>query len=273
MKNVAPKPRQTFPPKPRRIPERKRMTIALGILASDGVVVAADSQETVQGYWKRREGKIAAISTREGSVLVSGAGRAGYADSLGQAILELFLDAPDWSDGKLEQSIARLLLDFHQRHVAPYADLPEVQMLIAWQRRSEKLGRLLATDRSAIVDAGIHKGQVSIGVGAGHVQPMLDRLHDAFRSADVMTKAVLAAYCVFHAKQSVDGCGHLTQVTYITDGKLNGLSRPYVRALESAFEAYSESVDRDVTRFLLGYGDDKNMKEMVHCLRGKTPIR
>ena len=61
------------------------MTIALGILASDGVVVATDTQETVQGYWKRHEGKIQAAQTAQGAVVVAGAGRAAYADALGQS--------------------------------------------------------------------------------------------------------------------------------------------------------------------------------------------
>jgi len=52
---MMPRPRQPVPaprpfrPKPRQLPQRKRMTIAVGVLARTGVVIAADSQETVQG--------------------------------------------------------------------------------------------------------------------------------------------------------------------------------------------------------------------------------
>jgi hypothetical protein len=257
----------TLPAKPGRLPERKLVTIALGILASDGVVVAADTQETVQGYWKRKEGKIAVAETGEGSVLVSSAGRAGYADALTQTILKEFLIATKWSSGPLEKSIGKIVREFHRQNVVPYADVPEVQTLIAWQRTGQKQARLLTTDRGAIVDATGHKGQASIGIGAGHVQPILDHIYELPDDVTVMTAAVLASYCVFEAKQHVDGCGHLTHVAWLKGGRVYGLARVYTRALESVFEAYAESISRDVLRFTLGFGDNEVSEKTMRLLK------
>ena len=52
-----PLPRHTPRPKPQRLPERKRMTICIGIVASDGVVIAADREES-SGDFKNDTGKI-----------------------------------------------------------------------------------------------------------------------------------------------------------------------------------------------------------------------
>src|SRR5258708_636501 len=58
-----PKPLPRPRPKPERLGERKRMTIALGILASDGIVLAADTQETA-GYFKGFALKIHSAMTK-----------------------------------------------------------------------------------------------------------------------------------------------------------------------------------------------------------------
>src|SRR5262245_43720160 len=86
-------PRPLIPPKPRRLPERKRMTIALGILASDGLVIAAATQETYSGVFKINQGKM--LGTRLGPlddplgyVTVTGAGTAGHLDAINQDICD-----------------------------------------------------------------------------------------------------------------------------------------------------------------------------------------
>jgi hypothetical protein len=38
------------------------MTIALGVLANDGIVLAADTQLTIPNFWKGEGGKILAVS-------------------------------------------------------------------------------------------------------------------------------------------------------------------------------------------------------------------
>ncbi len=45
-----PKPRAEFRPKSKRLPKEKLMTIAAGFPCSDGLVLCADTQETITGY-------------------------------------------------------------------------------------------------------------------------------------------------------------------------------------------------------------------------------
>src|SRR5579864_1057389 len=142
-----------FPPKPRRLPERKRMTIAVGILAADGVVIAADSQETVQNYWKGNQGKVwwsAYYGDSEkrngrsaGVCAVACAGRAGYCDALTSRVIDVFKRTPD----VVENEDVRALFEeetvkFHNVHVVPYIDPPEVPRgcpIVCWNSAAARL--------------------------------------------------------------------------------------------------------------------------------------
>src|SRR5207247_11290193 len=82
-------------PQVRRLPGRKRMTIAIGLLATDGVVIAADTQESA-GYpgdmkssgtkilWALRSN--ASNPPVTGAFAVSGAGTVGYLDAVNQKL-------------------------------------------------------------------------------------------------------------------------------------------------------------------------------------------
>src|SRR5437763_7400088 len=99
---LAPKPLAPFfsPPKPapRRLPERKRMTIALGLLAKNGLVLAADTQETYGNGWKVSQAKIipglSANASKHGRnhIAVAGAGSGDYIDSLARKFINAFAD-------------------------------------------------------------------------------------------------------------------------------------------------------------------------------------
>ena len=53
---LKPKPRGKIKP-PLRLPNRKRMTIALGVLCGDGLIIAADTEES-DGFLKTSQPKI-----------------------------------------------------------------------------------------------------------------------------------------------------------------------------------------------------------------------
>src|SRR5438132_4917979 len=99
----APKP---FPPrpKPKRLPQARRMTIAIGLLAQDGVILAADTEESIPDYLKRHQGKImttevsittdsigTVIDYSKGVMAISGAGDADYLDSISQDMCSVFM--------------------------------------------------------------------------------------------------------------------------------------------------------------------------------------
>ena len=93
------------------------MTIALGLLASDGVVVAADTQETV-GYSKLNQGKIAAFCHRRPDqrwrhCLFTGAGPAVYIDACLDQFMHAFKAAQADADANIVTIFDASVRGFH----------------------------------------------------------------------------------------------------------------------------------------------------------------
>src|SRR5688500_20129682 len=83
-------------PKPlkKRTPEVKRMTIAVGIIASDGIVIAADTEESYGSTAKISGNKILLRSSADGDMAISGSGNAYYIDAVAQELEDEFLKQP-----------------------------------------------------------------------------------------------------------------------------------------------------------------------------------
>jgi hypothetical protein len=131
----------------KRLPKRKRMTICIGMMASDGIVIAADAQESDQ-YYKRSQQKIlpfyAGLQLGSSPTLPStacaftGAGEAGYIDAFYDGVIRNFPQKS--SQPELENYFAEQLKQFHEQHLFPLAvasNPPEIQILIgayvSWQ--------------------------------------------------------------------------------------------------------------------------------------------
>ena len=75
-----PKPPRPLLPKPRRLLQGKHMTIALGILATDGIVLAADTEMSWGNARKTEGAKIAVVE--QAGIAIAGAGDVGLMDAL-----------------------------------------------------------------------------------------------------------------------------------------------------------------------------------------------
>src|SRR5208283_5317188 len=75
---------------PWKFPGRSRaMTIALGVLAKDGVVLAADTELT-WGYLKTSGEKIWTTEAETGALAIAGAGPGGYLEAVSQQLIDDF---------------------------------------------------------------------------------------------------------------------------------------------------------------------------------------
>jgi hypothetical protein len=197
------------------------MTIALGIIAEGGIVVAADTEES-SGYMKSSEAKILSVldgvqlgkqtkpNFPTGACLISGAGDSGYVTALMYELAEVFLDKKDLVDKPLQKAFQTCIKDFHTEHIIPFAsypgaDRPGVEMLIAFNRNHRS--GLLVSEKSAVFRKMPYK---AVGIGSVYAEILLHRL---WKHADVKTTQILAAYIVFMVKESIEGCGKYTQVT------------------------------------------------------------
>jgi 20S proteasome alpha/beta subunit len=241
-----------FRPKPRQLPHRKRMTIAVGVLSNDNsLVIASDCQETVQGYWKRTEVKVRASSAKRRGrdtgvrLAIAGAGRAGYADALEQHVSEAFSKA----EGNVPKALDAMyvtLREFHQHHVAPYPDLPEVQLLVGVQKTGAKRPWLYSTDRGTMTQISHH---AAVGIGSGHALNLLFE-HDGVQTSS--QAVALAVYAVHHTKNNVADCGNHTSVCVLDDAGSWYVPYPTIARMDEIFEMFMGINEVALTAALIG---------------------
>src|ERR1700719_1125175 len=89
---IGPKPHPSPRPQPERLPKRKRMTIAIGLRARDGIVIAADREEG-DGYLTNERGKILQVFRGMppiGWITVTGAGDGPALDEVSKLLGDVF---------------------------------------------------------------------------------------------------------------------------------------------------------------------------------------
>lgn len=234
-----PKPLSAFHPKPERLPERKQMTIAIGITAQDGIVIAADSQESTGDYMKGAKGKISCFYSQDGkegtfggdsvdSLVVSGAGDSGYVRALGDELGKVFLTHPklpvhampafaDSVKETINLKFESCLATFYKKHIIPFGSFPErkrpdVEMLFGVQRKT--IRALFTTEKTVINPAMPCK---AIGWGSTFAELFLNKL---WRGMSIEQAELLAAYVIFLTKESVETCGKFTTIVTIRGPKI-----------------------------------------------------
>ena len=109
------------------------MTIALGLLVKEGVVLAADTQETIPNFMKTDALKIQYYQHSNAGLLVSGAGNGNYIDTLALELNESF--GKTGTDKATVTRLRRSLQVFYRNHVHPFGQLPDcpsLQLLVAF---------------------------------------------------------------------------------------------------------------------------------------------
>jgi len=200
------------------------MTICIGMVCSDGVVIAADTNES-DTYFKRSTSK---IYTGIGGVhlslppdgstplppssvcAIAGAGEGGYCDALSEKLLNVFLDPkPTKNLQDIQSDFEKCLIKFYSDHITtfaeyPFQDRPDLAMLIGlyanWQTT------LLVTDKSTVRRAVPYQ---AVGVGQTFAMNLMDNL---WRNATIEETEILANYIIFATKESIEGCGKFTSV-------------------------------------------------------------
>ena len=154
------------------------MTICIGLLATDGVVIATDSQES-DTYLKREQRKILPWFGNlpigdnpkpiESVCLFTGAGDGGYIGAFThQAIKGLQVGK---SQTELESILEGELRLFYEKHIFPWAFPPEFRMLIGAFCRYDT--GIYVSYGSTLRRAMMH---AAIGIGASFAMSLLDKL-------------------------------------------------------------------------------------------------
>ena len=198
-------------PTPKRLHTQKAMTIAVGVLANGGVVLAADTQLTIPSFWKGEGGKIMATARRKpptGVLAVTGATNIyEYLHGLGDDLTRDFLlGLHDANKEAAYERFGRVLRRFYRRHVAPITgEPPVVDVLMAYQRGDEIA--LWQSSRNLLIEQTEYG---AVGIGSFAANAWLGRMWRGRQ--DIPAAVVTAVFAAAVAKESVDGCGKFTHV-------------------------------------------------------------
>lgn len=224
-----------------------RVTIALGILTDNGVVIAADTQIGITNYLKVGQGKIyfAGKADHEGrkmSFAVSGAGTDAYIKHLQQDFLRFVIPphTPQLPthDG-LEQQTASRIMEFHEKHVIPFSNYPSAERPVV----SLVLGyycagcaKLWSSAENLLTESTSY---AAVGIGAMYADIVLSKLFPALWPISMKVAVLLAAYVVQEVKAYIDGCGKDTDIICVGPYRNYFLNRSQTLELESHFDSIS----------------------------------
>ncbi len=215
------------------------MTIGAGFICRDGIVIAADTQESTgyAGYMKGEKFKIDYSQQSTWSIAIAGAGDSNYVEMCAQQILRSCAITHDSPYPRFDV-IQALGMEIFSRHFLPFSgyprdDRPIADMLIAIQ---EKNGRqeLIEWNGTSFVSYFPFKF-----IGAG--EQMGSHLARGFGLSTFFTNethkvAGLAIYIISQAKATVETCGGNTDVVILrSDGKTRRIYAGEVKACEEKY--------------------------------------
>jgi hypothetical protein len=192
------------------------MTIAAGFVCKEGIVLGADSQETIRGFTKElSKGKVETGIYANFTIAFAGAGSSDYIRTAIQNV--------EWGISKcknvreLQKQLRERLLDFFNEHLAPWAYFPEherptVELLIGTSFKDGPCGlfHYNGTSFHRILD---HKA-----VGAGII--VANNLMSSYCwGVDKLNDLVpISIYIISQVKNSVDTCGGFTHLVVLREG-------------------------------------------------------
>jgi 20S proteasome alpha/beta subunit len=204
-----PRPKPPFvQPNPKRLPQRKAMTIAAGFICNDGVVLCADTQETISGYIKTYDGKVSTSVYKNLVICVAGTGESDYIKTATQQLTCDFPECKTFSEVQL--TMEERLSNFFNKNISPWSvftqhERPSVELLIGMS--GVNMGHHLFHYSGTSFRRTDSK---AIGAGVLLATDLINRHSHGNYSLEELTS--LAVYILSKAKQGVDGCGGHTHV-------------------------------------------------------------
>lgn len=233
------KPPPRLQPRPKRLGERRRTTIALGILTPDGLVIAADAQETA-GYFKGFALKVHSAMTKTNirstvasAVCITGAGSGVYLDAITDEIIRGFHKNQDSDIPTFESHLRECVKQFYKEHVSnkPPHMARDIDLIVGAQ--IEGRHALWITDLSVVKSA---VGFEAVGSGSPYARMAIE---NRTASMDSEHAAVLSVLGVMQAKEYDQDCGKSTSVTFLKNNLAHTVPRHLVQEAEGLFQRYA----------------------------------
>ena len=238
-------------PTPKRLPKAKAVTIGIGLLCDDGIVLCADTQISCAGYYKYDEMKLywhlpqawKAVFTFSGNPVLMKSFDGKFHDAMKLA-------SPPFTAGQIHDVIEAILSGMDTVE----SDPDGLHMMCGIVIPSSEM-RLLKTHRKIVttVEAwgGVHD---YVGVGDSSVLRYLGKLLAGAGIGTIRQALILGVYLTLQAKRYVDGCGGDTNVIVLRrDGTVEhkdtvaGDIEKHLIMLEAQAENVASAISDDVS--------------------------
>lgn len=214
------------------------MTIAMGLVSPKGLIVCSDSLEsTAPGYGKGYVTKVGMHPTPEGTLFFAAAGYAGPAVFIETEILDALSAEKAPSLDRSIASVRRIVRDYYQDHIWPTGQPSTFGAVIGLRYRDTFV--LLKTDCDSTVTRC--RDYACVGIGAKPAERAARLVLGASNPTGCVVASfnqlvAIGAYCVWLAKETIDGCGGPTQMVGLEKGVSIGTPFVALDVLEKAFD-------------------------------------
>jgi 20S proteasome alpha/beta subunit len=271
--NYRPPIRPPFPKTTHPIPVKhprypKAMTIALGILATDGVVLAADTEVTYEGYAKLNANKVSWHMKRNAAnecrhMIVSGAGAETSIEYMRQNLGDWFTAIEEPTVPEIGAELSRQIKQFHVDHVTPHGNGQlDVWMIVA--ALSGPHQGLWVTDKSICRRESAFG---ATGSGSPIARSLLERI---WRPIPTIAAILLAGYVIWDVKRFVPGCGKDTTIVAASGPNICYIRGSEIESrMEGVYSAYTDLADEILRDVLLASWNKPKQKipRQIHRLR------
>jgi 20S proteasome alpha/beta subunit len=257
---LALKPHCELRPKSRRFPIGKLMTIAAGFYCTDGLVLCADTQETIVGYSKVNTQKMTQVSTEFYNVVFTGAGDSGLIDMTVQLMDQALTSRKPSAGWEIEKVLRDSLIGTFNAHIAPWSQFPAEDrpavpdLLIGLQFPTAAL----LYRASGTTFRSVRESQC-VGTGVVLANSLIAKLFDYQMS--IAQGWLIALYILHQAKTWVDGCGGNSDILLLSnsDRKITRIPTADVTQMEQHFADF----DVYLRPVLLSVADRKMSQKQV----------
>lgn len=181
------------------------MTLIVGLIARDGIVMASESEESTGYTAKRNVGKLWLETGEDWAVVIGGAGDAALIDNASRRISNALRGEVHLTHSSLQSVADEVLGTVHSAYIDLDPQRPPLELVLG-ASCADKLHLLCATGRTTQFCDGF----ACAGIGQDVAIYLLDRID--FRGADWRFGVVTAGFVLRQAKESSRSCSGPSQV-------------------------------------------------------------
>ena len=197
------------------------MTIAAGLVCSDGLVLFADSEEQ-EGFIKTNTEKIQKFSEDSCHLVVANAGNGLLADSLTEQIFDALAGNGNKNEKEVIDTIRQKIIEFHQNEVSlfPSENYSKVVDLVLGLQVASSPPTLMHAQATALRKV---REFAVLGNGA-EIKFLLQELYSS--EMPIKHGILIANYLLETAKRYVQGCGGESRIATL-DGQKIEIRHPW----------------------------------------------